>query len=382
MARIHLTQLKLTDFRNYASLRLDCDQRHMVLTGDNGAGKTNLLEAISFLSPGRGLRRALLDQVARSGSSGAWSVHAEMEGAAGPVSIGTGVVESALGPESQRRVRINGAAARSADDLLEHCRIVWLTPAMDGLFTGPAADRRKFLDRLVLAIDPVHGRRAADFEKAMRARNRLLSEQNPDGAWLDAIEAQMVDTGIAVALARLELVSLLTGVIIRAADPASPFPDALLSLEGSLEALAPDSASVDLEDGYRDRLKASRRIDAAAGRTLEGPHRSDLKVTHRPKAMAAELCSTGEQKALLVGILLAHARLVSDLNGFAPILLLDEIAAHLDERRRAALFDRIDMLDCQAWMTGTDRALFAALGERAQYYTVQSGQAKKEGQKQ
>jgi DNA replication and repair protein RecF len=378
MARIHLTQLKLTDFRNYAWLRVDCDERHMVLTGENGAGKTNLLEAVSFLSPGRGLRRALLDTVARAGGSGAWSVYAEMEGAQGPVTIGTGLAENALGPESVRRVRINSAPAKSADELLDHCRVVWLTPAMDGLFTGPASDRRKFLDRLVLAIDPAHGRRAADFEKAMRARNRLLGEQNPDGSWLDAIEAQMVDTGVAVAMARLELVSLLTGVIIKGADPLSPFPDALLSLEGSLEKLAPDCASGDLEDGYRDRLKSSRRIDSSAGRTLEGPHRSDLKVTHRPKAMAAELCSTGEQKALLIGILLAHAKLVSDLNGFAPILLLDEVAAHLDERRRAALFDRIDALDCQAWMTGTDRSLFAAMATRAQYYAVQSGKAVKE----
>jgi DNA replication and repair protein RecF len=378
MARIHITQLKLTDFRNYAGLRLDCDERHLVLTGENGAGKTNLLEAVSYLSPGRGLRRALLDTVARSGGTGAWSVYAEMEGAQGPVTIGTGVAENALGPESVRRVRVNGAAAKSADALLDHCRVVWLTPAMDGLFTGPASDRRKFLDRLVLAIDPAHGRRAADFEKAMRARNRLLGDTNPDAAWLDAIEAQMVETGVAVAVARLELISLLTGVIIKAADPVSPFPDALLSLDGSLEKLAPDSASADLEDGYRDRLKSSRRIDSAAGRTLEGPHRSDLKVTHRPKAMAAELCSTGEQKALLIGILLAHAKLVSDLNGFAPILLLDEVAAHLDERRRAALFDRIDALDCQAWMTGTDRSLFAAMSTRAQYYAVQSGKAVKE----
>ncbi len=378
MARVHLTRLKLTDFRSYEALRLDCDHRHVVLTGENGAGKTNILEAVSFLSPGRGMRRAALEEIARKSGPGTWSVHAEMKGTTGPVAIGTGIADTALGAETQRRVRINGAAARSADDLLEHCRILWLTPAMDGLFTGPAADRRKFLDRLVLAIDPAHGRRAADFEKAMRARNRLLADESPDGAWLDAIEAQMVEKGVAVALARVEMASLLAGVILRAADPYSPFPDAVLSLEGSIEVLAPDGAAADLEDGYRDRLRASRRVDAAAGRTLEGPHRTDLRVTHRPKGMAAELCSTGEQKALLIGLILAHAKLVADLGGHAPVLLLDEIAAHLDERRRAALFDRIEALDCQAWMTGTDRSLFAAMAERAQYFGVRAGRAERE----
>lgn len=378
MSRVHLTQLRLASFRNFEQARLECDRRHVVLTGENGAGKTNLLEAVSFLTPGRGLRRATLEGVARSPGNGTWSVYAEIEGAAGPATLGTGVVETALGPESQRRIRINGAAARTAEDFLEHARIVWLTPAMDGLFTGPASDRRKFVDRLVLAIDPSHGRRVADFEKAMRARNRLLGDGSPDRAWLDAIEAQMVDTGVAIALARLELISLLTGVIVRSADPDSPFPDALLELHGTLETLAPETAAAELEDGYRDRLADSRRADAAAGRTLEGPHRSDLAVSHRPKAMPAELCSTGEQKALLVGILLAHARLVADLAGQAPILLLDEIAAHLDVRRRAALFDRIDALDCHAWMTGTDRSLFSALGDRALYCHVAGGTVKRE----
>jgi len=378
MARIHLTRLKLADFRNYTNLRLDCDRRHVALTGENGAGKTNLLEAVSFLSPGRGLRRAALEEVARQGGAGAWSVHADLEGSAGTVSIGTGITDSPHGPEMQRRVRINGAPAKSADDLLDHCRILWLTPAMDGLFTGPAADRRKFLDRLVLAVDPAHGRRAADFEKAMRARNRLLSEASPDRGWLDAIEAQLVERGVAVALARVELASLLAGAIARDADPASPFPDAGLALDGSLESLASGSTAADLEDGYRERLRSARRLDAVAGRTLEGPHRTDLMVTHRPKDMAAALCSTGEQKALLIGLMLAHARLVGDINGHAPILLLDEITAHLDERRRAALFDRIEAMDCQAWMTGTDRSLFAAMGERAQYFAVRAGNAERE----
>jgi DNA replication and repair protein RecF len=311
--------------------------------------------------------------VVKAGGTGSWSVFAELEGAAGPVSIGTGIAMTAMGPESQRRVRINGAAARSADELLEHARIVWLTPSMDGLFTGPAGDRRKFLDRLVLAVNPAHGRHVADFEKAMRQRNRLLSEDSPDAGWLEAIETQMAETGIAIVMARMELAGLLSRLIVRDAGPTSPFPDALIALEGPLDALAGDMAASDLEDAFREKLRAGRRLDAAAGRTLEGPHRTDLRVSHRPKAMAAELCSTGEQKALLVGILLAHAKLVSELNGFAPILLLDEIAAHLDSGRRAALFDRIEALGCQAWLTGTDRSLFNAMESRAQYFTVAAG---------
>ncbi|MCB1457539.1 MAG: DNA replication/repair protein RecF [Nitratireductor sp.] len=371
--RVHLTRLKLSGFRNYDALDLATDKRHVVLCGENGAGKTNLLEAVSFLSPGRGMRRANYDTVGKNGGTGAWSVFAELEGAAGQVSIGTGIQLGAMGLETQRRARINGTQARTADELSDHARIVWLTPSMDGLFTGPASERRKFLDRLVLAMDPAHGRRVADYEKSMRARNRLLSDENPDRAWLDAIEGQLAAAGVAIALARIELVSLLSGVIIRTSNPASPFPDALVRLEGSLEALADDTPASDMEGEYAERLRNSRRIDSAAGRTLEGPHRSDLRVMHRPKGMPAEHCSTGEQKALLVGMVLAHARLVADLAGYAPILLLDEIAAHLDSGRRAALFDIIDALDCQAWMTGTDRALFDAMNERARYFTVSAG---------
>lgn len=376
--RVHLKRLQLADFRNYQSLRLHCDSRHVVLSGENGAGKTNLLEAVSFLSPGRGLRRASHDIVARAGGEGTWSVFAEIDGALGIVEIGTGIQNSPLGPDRQRRVRINGTQAKNSDELLDHARVVWLTPAMDGLFTGPASDRRRFVDRLVLAIDPAHGRRVTDFEKSMRARNKLLGEDAPDASWLDAVEVQMSETGVAIVFARMELISLLTRVIIRDSDPASPFPDAVLALEGSLETIMPESSAADLEDEYREKLRSGRRIDAAAGRTLEGPHRSDLKVTHRPKAMAAHLSSTGEQKALLLGILLAHARLVSDMSGFAPILLLDEIAAHLDAPRRAALFDRIDALGCQAWMTGTDRALFEALENRAMFFQIADGAAQED----
>ena len=370
---VYLEKLKLTKFRNHANLDVDLDDRHVVLTGQNGAGKTNILEAVSFLSPGRGMRRASYDSVGMVGGGGSWTVFARIAGAQGEVSVGTGLQETALGVENQRKVHINGAQAKTAESLLEHSRILWLTPAMDGLFTGPASERRRFLDRLVLAIDPGHGRRVADFEKAMRSRNKLLGEDMPDGAWLDAIEQQLGELGVAIASARQQLTSLLSEVIVRNNNPASPFPDAVITLSGSLETEVGEVAASDLEDEYINRLRSSRRLDQAAGRTLEGPHRSDLLVLHRPKSMEARLCSTGEQKALLIGLLLAHARLVGEMNGFAPILLLDEVAAHLDEGRRAALYDMIDALGCQAWMTGTEDSLFEVLKKRAIFLSIEDG---------
>ena len=245
---------------------------------------------------------------------------------------------------------------------------------MDGLFTGPPADRRRFLDRMVLAIDPGHGRRVNDFERTMRARNRLLEEGARDAAYLTAVEDQMAQAGTAIAFARSELASLLSRIMGDAAD--TPFPKATVTLEGSLEqALATGTAGLaaDLEDSYRAILARARPRDRAAGRTLDGPHRTNLAVRHAPKNMEAALCSTGEQKALLTGLVLAHAQLVADVSGIVPVLLLDECAAHLDGVRRAALFDRIDDLGCQAWMTGTDAALFEALGDRAQHLTVNDG---------
>lgn len=376
MQSVFLEKLKLTNFRNHASANIDLDDRHVVLTGENGAGKTNVLEAVSFLSPGRGLRRAAYDTVGKQGAGGAWTVFARLNGANGSVSIGTGLQETAYGLETSRKVHINGVQAKTSDMLLEHSRILWLTPAMDALFTGPASDRRRFLDRLVLAVDPLHGRRVSEFEKAMRSRNKLLSEENPDGQWLDAVEGQLAGLGVSVASARQELITLLSEVIVRNNDPASPFPDALISLNGSLETQLSDIAASDLEDEYISRLKEARRLDSRAGRTLEGPHRSDMEVSHRPKSMPASLCSTGEQKALLIGLILAHARLVGEMHGFAPILLLDEIAAHLDIGRRAALYDMLDTLGCQAWMTGTDRTLFEALEGRANFLAVNDGLVK------
>ncbi|MFN3546784.1 MAG: DNA replication/repair protein RecF [Mesorhizobium sp.] len=372
-APVEISKLKLTNFRNYASLAVDLSSGAIVLTGDNGAGKTNLLEAVSLLSPGRGLRRAAYSEIVREGAAGGFVVHAHVEGPAGEADIGTGAGGS--DPETEggaRRVRINGAPARSADEMLEWLRVMWLTPAMDGLFTGPAADRRRFLDRLVLTIDPMHGRRALDYEKAMRGRNRLLSEGSRNNAWFDAIETQMAETGAAIAAARFEMVRLLKAMIERAPDEG-PFPKADLALSGVLEAGLAQGAAIDAEEDFRQRLAEGRERDRAAGRTLEGPHRSDLLVRHRPKDMPAELCSTGEQKALLVGLVLSHARLTGELSGMAPILLLDEIAAHFDHRRRAALFGILDDLGCQVFMTGTERELFSAIEGRAQFLTVSAG---------
>lgn len=366
--KVTIERITLTAFRNYAAVSLAFDGRHVALTGDNGAGKTNLLEAISFLSPGRGLRRAVYADAARQGMDQGFSIFARLDGMEGEVEAGTGI---GPGEAGSRKVRINGTEAKSADELLDHLRVLWLTPAMDGLFTGPASDRRRFLDRLVLSLDPAHGRRAADFEKAMKMRNRLLEERRHDGTWLSGIEQQMASLGVAMAMARAEMLGLLTRLGERGTS-AGAFPAVGLALSGFLDD-AEGAAAIDLEDRYREMLEESRYRDQAAGRTLDGPHRTDLLVTHLGKDMDAARCSTGEQKALLTGLVLAHARLTANMTGFAPILLLDEIAAHFDQSRREALFDLIDDLGGQAFMTGTDRHLFDALGGRAQYFSVSNG---------
>ncbi|NLH82643.1 MAG: DNA replication/repair protein RecF [Phyllobacteriaceae bacterium] len=373
-ARVAVVDLRLTDFRNHAALRLACDGRHVVLAGENGAGKTNLIEALSLLTPGRGFRRARLDEMARLGGDGSWSVFARLAAPDGEAAIGTGLDAPGAEEETrQRRVRIDGVAARAADELLDRLRVLWLTPAMDGLFTGPAADRRRFLDRLVLALDPGHGARVAAYEKAMRGRNRLLEENRLDLDWLAAIEEQMAELGVAVASARVETVACLER-LIAATRADAPFPHAELSLEGEIESMvARGGPAAEAEDAFRARLAESRRRDAAAGRTLDGPHRADLAVRHGPKAMPAHLSSTGEQKALLLGLVLAHARLVGETTGRAPLLLLDDIAAHLDPRRRGELFDVLEALGAQCWMTGTDASAFAALGERAVVFDLAGG---------
>ena len=369
---VALTGLKLTDFRNYSSLSLDLAVPLIALTGPNGAGKTNCLEAISLLTPGRGLRRAPYEALIRTGTENGWVVAADLERDGEAVRIGTGLQALPEGLERGRRIRINGANA-SAENMLEYLRVLWLTPAMDGLFTGPAGDRRRFLDRLVLAVDPGHVRRVTDLEKLLASRNRLLDD-NGEPALLDAIEMQLAEKALAVAVARAETIGLLTGRIAGQAADGAGFPLAALALAGDFEARYLGSPASQSEDVYRDALAQTRARDRAAGRTLEGPHRCDLAVVFSEKAMPAAQSSTGEQKALLIGLILAHAGLVAQISGMTPILLLDEIAAHLDPDRRAALFARLAKLGCQAFMTGTDAALFANAGAESQHFHVQSGE--------
>jgi DNA replication and repair protein RecF len=338
-----------------------------VLTGANGAGKTNLLEAISYLTPGRGLRGAQLDAVARIGAE-AFAVAATVERPGGPIDVGTGYRRG----ETGRLVRINHETAASVGALGEIVRALWLTPAMDGLFTGPASDRRRFLDRLVLTLDTGHAARVGDFEKAMRQRNRLLESPQPDGRWLDGIEISMAELAVAVAFARADAVARLSDAL--KARAGGVFPDPGLTLMPGFDADMPGRPAVEIEAAYRRDLRDARRRDAAAGRTLAGPHRADLGVVHLARGVPAGLASTGEQKGLLIALVLAQARLVAETSGgIAPILLLDEIAAHLDDMRRAALFAEILALGAQAWMTGTDQSLFTDIAADAQCFEVAGG---------
>jgi len=362
----HISRLRLTAFRNYSAAALDLDERHLVLTGPNGSGKTNLLEAISVLSPGRGLRGASFETLQAQGSDMGWAVAATIETDNGPADIGTGAL-----PEGGRRVRINGANARSIEAMSDYMRVLWLTPAMDGLFSGPAGERRRFLDRLVTTLIPSHSSSVADFEKAMRQRNKLL-EEGGDAHWLGAIESQMAELGASIHLARTDSLSHLQSLITDSLEDAS-FPAALLALTPLFETGAEPATSAALEAELAQRWHALRGLDRAAGRTTLGPHRVDLEVVHAQKAMPAALGSTGEQKALLIGLILAHARLVRLRTGIVPFLLLDEIAAHLDPDRRRALFAALDGLGTQCFLTGTDPLLFEALEDRAQRITVRDG---------
>jgi DNA replication and repair protein RecF len=349
-----VTRLVLTDFRNHRDPILAPGAGFVVLTGENGAGKTNILEAVSLLAPGRGLRRASPGEMVRQGAAGGFGVAATL----GDVEIGTGTAPDA--PE-RRLVRINGAPAAAAT-LAEWVTVLWLTPAMDRLFVEGPGERRRFLDRLTLALAPGHAQHATRYEAAMRQRNRLLADDAPaDPDWLSALEARMAEHGAAIDAARRDTVTALSARI--EAQPESVFARAGLAVDGwQGEA---DTLARDLRDG--------RRRDAAAGRTLSGPHRNDLLVTHLGKAQPAQLCSTGEQKALLLGLVLAHAELVADRIGRAPILLLDEVAAHLDPGRRAALFERLAGKG-QVWMTGTEPELFEAVPADATRYRVADGQ--------
>ncbi|WP_299476729.1 DNA replication/repair protein RecF [uncultured Roseibium sp.] len=363
-----LTRLSLTDFRNYTHLIMPIAANMVAFVGANGAGKTNILEAISFLTAGRGLRRAALADAARSSGDGNWSVAATVILDGLETKIGTGLVAGVSG----RKVRIDGQEVRGSDALLDYMRVLWLVPAMDGLFTGSGSDRRRFLDRLTLAIDPAHGRRVADFENALRQRNRLLDQGGAD-AYLSALEQQVAEVGTAVSIARQETVGLLSHTIEDQAAQSLPFPHASLALEGAFETETSGLSATDREERYRRFLSDGRARDRAAGRTLSGPHLSDLKVRHAAKDMPAAQSSTGEQKALLIGLILAHAELTAKVSGMTPVLLLDEVAAHLDPNRRAALFSKLDSLGGQVFMTGTDEALFDALPPAAEIIKISAG---------
>ena len=376
-ARFALTRLVLTDFRSYPAARLAMDRRPLVLTGANGAGKTNLLEAVSYLSPGRGLRGARLADAARldgaedAGRAGAWSVAATLGGGdGGETALGSGWRAPAEAGEAERRsVRIDGAPAPGPASFAAHVGMVWLTPAMDRLFSGAPAERRRFLDRLVYAIDAGHAARVQRYDRARRHRARLLRSGAGDDAWLGAVERSMAENAVAIAAARLDLVLRLERFLPTGKDP---FPRIALAADGLVERWLAHAPALDVEERFREHLAATRRADRE-GASADGPQRSDLLVSDHARSMAAEQCSTGEQKAMLIALIVAHARLVERQRRCAPVLLLDEIAAHLDESRRRTLFEIILDIGAQAWLTGTERAVFGPLGGHAQFFTVRPG---------
>ncbi len=388
--KVFVGRLVMTDFRSYTQshVELTCAHPMVVLTGDNGAGKTNVLEAISYSAPGRGLRGAALGDICRIGGK-AWSVAMHLNLIDGEITetvkVGTGqdperaaeqsTPDADASKQSQRRVvRVDGETASNTSILGDRWSVSWLTPQMDRLFIEGPSSRRRFLDRLVLGLFPDHSRQVSAYERIMRDRNRLLSEQglSADGAWLSALEARLAEHAVAVAVARLEFAGQMAGQI--EATPDGPFPKAQLMLDGWLETMLADGTRpVDVEANYRDALAQERTADARTGRTGIGIHKTDFIVTHAPKSMRADLCSTGEQKALLIGLILANARLQIALKGQAPLMLMDEVAAHLDTDRRAALFDELASLGSQCWLTGTDRSLFKALEGNAEFFQVADG---------
>ena len=365
-------RLTLNNFRNYRAATLEAGSRPIVLYGPNGAGKTNLIEAISFLAPGRGLRRATLEEVACNEGDGSWAVSAEVEGALGLATLGTGIERPAEDvATAQRKYRVDREPVGTAEAFSDHVRIIWMVPAMDSLFTGAPAERRRFLDRLATAIDSEHASRVNAFERALRSRNRLLEDPRPDAHWLDAVEHETAELAVAVASLRAETVGRLSAAL--SARAQSAFPPADIALDGWMESLLPGEPAVIVEERYREKLRENRGRDAAAGRTLDGPHLTDLAVTYAQKGIAAADASTGEQKALLIGLVLAHARLIAEMTGTAPILLLDEVVAHLDPARRLALHGELAQLGAQVWMTGADPALFVEIESQATLVEVYSG---------
>lgn len=374
--RVFVSKLTLTDFRCYdrAQIAPKCTEPLVVLTGPNGAGKTNVLEAISYLAPGRGLRRSSLGEVARQNGRGTWAVAATVEVGAEAIKAGTGIEQPADDATVKRTVRLDGQTVANSNVFGERWSVGWLTPQMDRLFIEGPSSRRRFLDRMVLGLFPDHSRQVGAYERVMRERNRLLTDKGPlaDSAWYSALEAKMAEHGVAVAVARLEFAGQLAGQLEESDE--GPFPKAELAIDGWLEGmLAEGHAPVEVETMFRDRLSAKRKLDGAKGRSGDGVHKTDLIVTHAPKGMRADLCSTGEQKALLVALVLANAKLQAALKGQAPLMLMDEVAAHLDADRRVALFEALSSLGSQCWLTGTDRNLFEGLAGKAEFFNVFDG---------
>ena len=359
---LSLTRLTLGRYRNYQSLSWQPGGRLVVISGANGSGKTNLLESLSFLTPGRGLRGARIAEVAQGGS-GAWAAHGRFQTPDGPAEIGTGTTDET--PE-RRVFRLDGAAPRNQAELAARVAAVWLTPQMDRLFQEGASGRRRFLDRLVYAIEPGHAREVAAHDTAMAGRNRLLAEASRDGAWLSALEDAMARHAVAASAARLALVTQLNAAL--AAGIAGAFPPAQLTLLSSIAERLTTHPALAVEDRLRDDLAAARLRDAAAGSAQQGAHRDDLALSDLATGLAATQASTGQQKALLIGVILGHAGLLARIRGAAPLLLLDEPATHLDPPRRAELYETLSTLPAQVFLTGTDAETFAPLRGRATFW--------------
>nr|WP_210324384.1 DNA replication/repair protein RecF [Aestuariivirga litoralis] len=366
--------MTLTDFRNHASLRMEPPQPLICLYGPNGAGKTNILEAVSLLVPGRGLRAQNFNLLARLQGAGGWAVAAEVETTSGEATLGTGY-EPQQGEGLARKVSINGHLEKSSGALGDYLKMLWLTPALDRLFMGPGSERRRFFDRMVATFNTAHAGHVSAFEKLMRERNALLQDHRADKAWLSTLETQMAEQAVAIAASRNEAAALLARHFA-AGVAQGPFPWGVLQLSGEIEELVATKPAVQAEEEYATILLDSRGADRAQQRTLKGPHRTDFSVMHGPKSTPAELCSTGEQKALLIGLVLAQARAAKEVLGASPLLLLDEVAAHLDGERRRGLFAALTDLGAQAWMTGTDVELFESAGDHACRFVVIDGKVK------
>jgi DNA replication and repair protein RecF len=374
--KISLSSLSLSNFRNYDSERIEISQQPVVITGANGAGKTNILEAISLLSVGRGLRRAKLSDISNVAAGQNWAISANLNGKLGHVKIGTGIGNDGLEDNDKRLVKIDGKITRGQAELARHVSLIWLTPQMEQLFIEGASAGRKFLDRLVFSFDAEHASRVNEYEYHMRERNKLLQYGRADAGWLATTEQKMAGCAAAIATARLSTCEHINHMI--ASSPLS-FPKGLLNVSGFVEdSLKAGNPAMEAENSLKNMLESSRNYDAASGRTSYGTHRSELGVIHIEKSMPAESCSTGEQKALLLSIILAQARSGSIWHRTIPIILLDEVVSHLDATRRLELFEEICDIGAQTWMTGTDAQLFAGLKEKAQFFKVENGKIFKE----